>query len=197
MARPRGTARAKKPILKKEYERLINATNRSLELQSGTKIKFIRAFTLLYLTGCRISEIAELDTKDVENMIEDNEYSLTNSTKTKTPRLISFDSNHSQIKILKTLLPVNGGYLFEKNNSSKPMTAGALKLMMNRFIHKILGKYYSTHSFRSGYITIAHQLGHSLEHIRQDIGHKSTTTTARYATVTNEEISHGKNLREW
>lgn len=197
MARPKGTTRAKKPILKKEFERLLNATHKSLSIRNSTKIKLTSAFTILYLTGCRVSEIIELNTKDVELMIQNNEYSLTNNTKTKTSRLISFDSNHQQIEFLKKILPLDGGYLFARNNSKEPMTTSALKLLMNQFIHRVLGELYSTHSFRSGYITTAHQLGLSLEHIRQDIGHANISTTARYATVTNEEISQGKNLREW
>lgn len=192
-----GTARAKKPILKKEFDRLINATNRSLELQSQTKMKLTRAFTLLYLTGCRISEIAKLTSKDIEQMVQENEYSLTNSTKTKTARLISFSENLTQIEFLKKILPAADGYLFPRNNSSEPMHVESLKLMMNRFIQRILGKLYSTHSFRAGYITTAHQLGLSLEHIREDIGHASIATTARYATVTHVEIAQAKNQRAW
>ena len=197
MSRPKGTTRAKKPILKKEFDRLINATNRSLELQSATKVKFVSAFTMLYLTGCRVSEIVNFNTKDVQKMISENEYSLTNKTKTKKSRLINFDSNKQQIELLKKILPKEGRYLFARNNSNTPMSVGALTLMMNKFIHSILGELYSTHSFRAGYITTAHQLGLSLEHIRQDIGHTSISTTARYATVTNEEISRGKNQRVW
>jgi len=82
MARPKGTTRAKKPIMKKEFDRLINAVNRSLEIKSPTKLKLTRAFTLLYLTGCRVSEIAYFKSDDVREMIHDNEYSLTNDTKT-------------------------------------------------------------------------------------------------------------------
>ncbi|MCX6076029.1 MAG: tyrosine-type recombinase/integrase [Campylobacterales bacterium] len=192
-----GTARAKKPILKKEFDHLINATNRSLELQSQTKMKFIRAFTLLYLTGCRISEIAKLTSIDIEQMIQANEYSLTNSTKTKSARLISFSENLEQIEFLKKILPHANGYLFPRNNSKEPMHTQSLKLMMNKYIQKVLGTLYSTHSFRAGYITTAHQIGLSLEHIRQDIGHASIATTARYATVTHTEIAAAKNQRVW
>lgn len=197
MPRPKGTTRAKKPILKKEFDRLINATNRSLELQSQTKMKLIRAFTLLYLTGCRISEIAKLTSSDIEQMIMENEYSLTNATKTKSARLISFSENLTQIEFLKKILPKESSYLFPRNNSPEPMRVESLKLMMNRFIQKILGALYSTHSFRAGYITTAHQIGLSLEHIREDIGHASIATTARYATVTHAEISQAKNHRAW
>jgi len=192
-----GTTRAKKPILKKEFDRLINATNKSLSLHPATKRKFTSAFTLLYLTGCRISEIVNFSAKDVQQMIQENEYSLTNKTKTKTSRLISFDSNQLQIEYLKKILPKNDVFIFAKNNTNKPMTTGAFTIMMNKFIHSILGELYSTHSFRAGYITASHQLDLSLEHIRQDIGHKNIATTARYAIVTNEEISLGKNKRIW
>lgn len=195
--RPVGTTRAKKPILKKEFDRLIRAIHHNTDIKSPTKLKLTRAFTLLYLTGCRAGEIVNMTRSDLEQMIHENEYSLTNATKTKTPRLISFDESKAQIEFLKKLLPEKGEYLFARNNSDTPMTASALKLLMNTFIHTILGALYSSHSFRAGYITAFHQQGLSLEHIRQDIGHANIATTARYATVTNEEISRGKNHRAW
>lgn len=196
--RPVGTTRAKKPILKKEFDRLIKAVKMNTEIKSPTKLKLTRAFTLLYLTGCRAGEIVKFTRTDLEQMIMDNEYSLTNATKMKTPRLISFDEAQVQIEMLRQLLPlVDGTYLFPRNGADIPMTASAFKLLMNGFIHALLGELYSTHSFRKGYITIAHQQGLSLEHIRIDIGHRSLATTARYAEVTHEEISRGKNNRKW
>lgn len=196
MGRPTGTTRVKKPILKKEYDRLIRAVNYNTDMKSVTKTKMICAFTLLYLTGCRVSEITRLTRDDLDSMICENEYSLTNSTKTKTPRLISFDEGKAQIEFLKKLAPAKK-CIFYRNNSESPMTVSALTLLLNRFIHTILGQLYSTHSFRAGYVTAFHQQGMSLEHIRQDIGHASIATTARYATVTSQEISLGKNTIKW
>lgn len=195
--RPAGTTRAKKPIFKKEYERLMAAAGRSQEIKGTSRTKLKNAFTLLYLTGCRVSEITNFSMRDIEHMINENEYSLTNATKTKKARLISFDEQKIQIDMLKKLNATGGGYLFAKNNSTEPMTTSSLKLMMNTFIHKVLGELYSTHSFRTGYITTAHQVGLSLEHIREDIGHANISTTARYTKVTHQEISRGKNLRVW
>lgn len=196
--RPSGTTRAKKPIQKKEFDRLIAAAKRGIDIKHPTKHKLVRAFTLLYLTGCRISEIVNMTARDLKQMIEHNEYSLANNTKTRTPRLITFDEKRVQVQLLKEILPVQDGYLFARNgNESTPMSTAGLKLLMNRFIHAILGELYSTHSFRAGYITTAHAIGLSLEHIREDIGHANIATTARYATVTHEEISRGKNLRAW
>jgi integrase/recombinase XerD len=195
--RPKGTTRAKKPIGKKEFDRLIDALAKSRTIKSPTRAKLTRGFTLLYMTGCRVSEIAHLHSDDLQRMVRDNEYSLTNATKTKRSRLISFDSEGVQAERLRQLLPKLPGHLFARNGSDKPMTASALTQLMNGFIHRVLGELYSTHSFRAGYVTEAHRLGFSLEHIRQDIGHKNISTTARYATVTNEEISHGKTKRKW
>lgn len=196
MARPINTTRVKKPIFKKEFDRLISATHKSLSIRSSTRVKLTRAFTLLYLTGCRVSEIIDFTTADLEKMIQDNEFSLTNDTKTRTPRLISFDTDHRQVERIQQILPAEQGYLFCRNNSTQHMSVDALKRLMNTMMHRTLGQLYSTHSFRAGYITTAHQLGLSLEHIRQDIGHKDLATTARYATVTNEEIAQAKNQRE-
>jgi len=80
--RPKGTTRAKKPIQKREYERLMLATRNSLVIKSATRVKLQRAFTLLYLTGCRVSEIANFTKDEMEMFIKHNEFSLTNNTKT-------------------------------------------------------------------------------------------------------------------
>ena len=77
------------------------------------------------------------------------------------------------------------------------MTVSALKLLMNKFIHRVLGELYSTHSFRAGYITIAHKQGLSLAHIQNDIGHENIETTALYIKVTSEEIAYAKTQRRW
>jgi len=197
MARPKGTTRAKKPIHKKEFERLVNAASRSLHLQYTTKIKFITAFNLLYITGCRVSEIIEFSKNDLLEMIENNEYSLFNNTKTKKARLISFDSDRVQVEMLHNILPKSDGYLFRKNNSTRPMSVSSLKLQMNKFIHEILGELYSTHSFRTGYITTAHRVGLSMRQIQADIGHSNVSTTSRYISISQEEISHGKTQIVW
>jgi site-specific recombinase XerD len=197
MARPKGTTKVRKPLFKKEYERLINATHKSLSIRASTRVKLANAFILLYFTGCRISEISKLKKEDIEQIILTNEHSLSNDSKTGKPRLISFDSNRVQADALKKMQFLDDGYLFAKNNSQKPMTVSSLTTQINTFMKRVLGELYSTHSFRGGYITIAHKQGFSLEHIREDIGHKNISTTARYVTVTSEDIADGKNKREW
>jgi len=195
--RPKGSTRAKKPIQKREYERLMIATRNSKNIKDSTRVKLQRAFTLLYLTGCRVSEIANFTKDEMEMFVRDNEFSLKNDTKSKKPRLISLDDERVQSMMLRKILPRKDKYLFAKNNSTEPMRADSLKLLMNTFIHKILGELYSTHSFRQGYVTTQHKLGFSLEFIRKDIGHVNISTTARYATVTPREIASAKSAIDW
>ncbi len=195
--RPKGSTRAKKPILGYEFYKLLAILAHDKQIKKATKQKLKMAYTLLYITGCRISEISSLTKQDLLYMCEHNEYSLTNKTKTKKPRLISFSSNKSQIKLLKSILPKKDGYLFCKNKSDKPMSKESLKRLCNSFLHKSLGTLYSTHSFRHGYITRLHQNGKSLKFMCQDIGHTSQATTALYIEVSNQEIADGKNDIEW
>lgn len=195
--RPKGSTRAKKLITNEEFFKLLYLLQKNKKVKKATKTKLKRAFTLLYVTGCRISEIAYLKKSDLLEMIEHNEYSLTNQTKTNHPRLISFSKNGEQIEMLKELLFDEDTYLFCKNNSNKPMSKESLKRLCNNFLHVSLGKLYSTHSFRKGYLTSLHTNGKSLEYMRQDIGHTSLVTTALYIEITPEEIAKGKDTIKW
>ncbi len=195
--RPRGSTRAKKTITDYEFYKLLSLIKANKKIKSSTKEKLKIAFTLLYVTGCRISEISSMTKEDLLYMIQNKEYSLTNKTKTKKPRLITFSDSDSEIQLLLDIIPKKDGYLFCKNKTQKPMSKKSLTRLCNNFLHTHLGKLYSTHSFRKGYITILHQMGESLETIRQDIGHVSIVTTARYTEVSTKEIAHIKSKRNW
>ena len=190
MARPIGTTRAKKAIEKYEFDKLISFTNTTKHLaQQRARVKLKRAFTLLYVTGCRISEIVDFTTNDIRDMIEKKEYSLSNNTKTKKARLMIFGAQ--ECEILKTLLVPENIKLF--NN----VTVGYLTLKCNDIIHKCLGSLYSTHSFRAGYVTRLAKSGENIELIRSDIGHKNIATTARYIKVTDEDKRKAKERLVW
>jgi integrase len=188
-----GTTRAKKPILKDDFYRLISFTTKTNHLQQQrARVKLKRAFTILYLTGCRISEIVDFTVSDLKKTIESKEL-LIKSTKTKTnqDRLISF--SNKQIETLKTLLP----QVPNSNFKLFDVTAGYLTIKCNDVIHKCLGSLYSTHSFRAGYITRLANNNENIELIRSDIGHKNISTTAIYIKVTEEEKREAKEKLDW
>ncbi len=190
MARPKGTTRTKKPITKWEYDKLIYFCKKNPEIkQQKLRVKLIRAFTLLYLTGCRVSEIHHLRTSDLEFICKYEEYLLPSGlTKTKKDRLISFSKN--QIEILKAIIP----------NMEKPLfdvSCGYLTIKLNKIMHKCLGALYSTHSFRQGYITKMIKDGNDLHLVKKDIGHKSPYTTLEYVSSTQNEIKAAKERILW
>ena len=189
MARPKGTTRAKKAIGKFEFEKLIAFTKRTSCLQQQrARVKLIRAYTLLYVTGCRISEIIDFQTKDLQKIIENKEYSLTNDTKTDTPRLIILSDQ--QIELIKSITPHENIKLFD-------VSIGYLTIKANNVIHKCLGDLYSSHSFRAGYITRLANNGANAKLIQEDIGHAKVETTMRYIKVTDEDKRKAKEKLSW
>jgi integrase len=189
MARPKGTTRAKKPIEKYEYEKLMSFANRSKFIkQHRLRIKLKRVFTLLYITGCRISEIIDLSTSDLKMMCEHKEYSLANNTKTKKSRLIVFSD--SQIELLKSIVPSVQIKLFDVSSSY-------LTIKTNNIIHKCLGELYSTHSFRAGYVTRLANTGANIKLIQEDIGHTNISTTIRYIKIKDDQKREAKEKLIW
>jgi len=187
--RPVGTTRARKHIEKIEYERLIRFVNRSGFIkQERVKVKLRRCFTLLYVTGCRISEIVGFTTMDLRAMVQDREYSLTNATKTKQSRLIIL--GEKQAELIRKITPDFNVRLFDV--SARYLTGKA-----NEVIHACLGELYSTHSFRSGYVTRLANSGANLKLIQEDVGHCNMATTARYIRVTDEQKRAAKEKLAW
>lgn len=190
MARPIGTTRVKKPITKFEFDKLIHFVGRTNHIHhSGLRERLRRAFTLLFITGCRVSEIMNFTSDDVRKMILEKEFSLANNTKTKSSRLITYADG--QLELLRNILPVGQVRLFGD------VSLEYFNIKMNKIIHLCLGELYSSHSFRSGYITRLALNGENIKLIQEDIGHRSIQTTARYIKITSEDKRTAKSKLEW
>lgn len=195
MARPIGKTKAKKAIRKADFEKLMDFVGKNKKMNYPTRSKLKIAFTLLYCTGCRISEITNFTKSDLEQMIKYKEFSLTNRTKTNRPRYIEFSD--SQILLLEKVNPKETGYLFKKNNSLEAMTITGLTTLCNTYIHIALGELYSSHGFRRNMITqILHKTGR-IKLAQLHIGHKSPSTTTRYDTPADGEIRNTLNSINW
>ena len=193
--RKAGITKAKKAIRKADFERLFDFVCKNKMMNQPTRSKLKIAYTLLYVTGCRISEIVNFTKNDLERMIKFKEFSLTNKTKTKNPRFIEFSD--SQIVLLEKVITKEEGFLFKKNNSLEPMTITGLTTLCNYYIQVALGDLYSSHGFRRNMITqILHKTGR-LKLAQLHIGHKSPSTTTRYDTPHDGEIRNTLNTIEW
>jgi len=62
--------------------------------------------------------------------------------------------------------------------------------MINKVIKEVLGKDYSSHSFRGGLITEMGSKGVNVKLIKDFIGHKNVETTLRYIRGSDEDIKN-------
>ncbi len=194
MARPKGT-KAKRPITKELYYKLIHFVNECKDIKPVSKEKLKIAYTLLYTTGCRISEIKDFTNKDLDFIIEHKNYSTDNNTKTSKARFIKFSDMH--IELIKKHYPKKEGYLFNKNKDTKPMSITGLTNLCNQYIHEALGELYSSHGFRRNMVTSILKSTGRLSVAQAHIGHKNPITTARYDIATEEDIEDALNRTEW
>lgn len=188
--RPIGSTKDRQPIYKEEFEKLIELTKHDKEIQKSTKLKLIRAFTLLYFTGCRVSEIIDFTCDDIEIICRNKISSLGNNTKTKRPRALRF--NEEGVRVLSKLdysdCPESTGFLFYKNASDESMSEGAFTRLLNTYLSQKLSDLYTTHSFRAGYITRIVEATGNLETARALVGHSSIKTTIGYLSATQKQM---------
>lgn len=195
MARPTNTSIERKPILEKEFKKLITYTKSDYSIKEHRRIRNLQVFLFLYYSACRVSEIVNLTFKDLKIIIDKKEFSLGNNTKTKKPRLIYFSDN--AIKELKQVFQSdmekfeNNAYLFRSwNKPLEKMNVSAFTRELNKYIHLVLGKLYSTHSFRQGSITDMAMKSVNPKIIQKFIGHKNIATTLRYVTPSEQDIKN-------
>lgn len=185
--RPKGSTKDRQPIGEEEFKRLILITKRDKSLQHTTRLKMVRAFTLLRLSACRVSEIINFRVEDLHHIIKTSSISLDNRNKTKKPRLLRFSGNG--IMMLRELdLSDTSNMLFYKNGSSKPMSAAVFTRVLNEQIKKVLGDLYTSHSFRAGLITDALRHTGNIKIAQAIAGHSNYKTTLEYIKVSNEDI---------
>ncbi len=186
--RPIGTSRDRQPIGGDEFKRLISITLRDKSLQYSTKQKFLRAFTLLRLTACRVSEIINFSKNDLDHILKHSNISLNNQTKTKKPRLLRFSSNGLAM-IRELNVSDTNDKLFYKNGRSVSMSVAVFTRSLNKQIAKVLGELYTTHSFRAGLITdILNETG-NIRIAQAVAGHSSFKTTVGYVKASNKTIN--------
>lgn len=184
--RPIGSTKDRQPIFKEEFDRLIELTKHDKDIQKNTKLKLLRAYTLLYLTGCRVSEIINFTCKDLETIIRHKAISLGNDTKTKKPRALMF--NDEGIKMLTSLsyvdCPKSSETFFYSNTYDTPMDEAVFTRIINTHLESKLGALYTSHSFRAGYVTRIIEVTGNPKTAQDLVGHSNLKTTLGYVSTT-------------
>lgn len=186
--RPKFTNRNSKPILDKEYQILKTYVN-GLETFETTKIKWLRSLEFLFLSGLRVSELLNIKIKDIKDGIQKGEMSIYIS-KQKTIRHIPLSPN--SIKVLKKLIVDENDdesyFIHKRNNVRSKLNSNGFTKDFNDLIQLVLGREYSSHSFRKGIITEFSSKGINPKITQTFIGHRNVTTTLNYYKPTMENV---------
>lgn len=168
-----------------EFEKLNQYVKENEKLRASTKENFIKSFTLLYFTGCRIGELFELRNKDLINAIEKGEIIIKSNSENNFRKLVFTDNGIMTIKKLCHEYNVgkedlNSYVLRSKGVANISPNQTTYAKMLNKVIRDCLGEGYSSHSFRISFITELLKVGVNTSVVRDLSGHKNTSTTLHY-----------------
>lgn len=186
--RPKFTNKNSKPILDKEFQVIKSYVN-GLETYETTKIKWLRSLELLFMSGLRVSEILDIKIKDIKNGIEKSELSVF-VKKQKIIRHIPLSTK--SINTLKKLIinetDTESYFIHKRNNGRTKLNPNGFTKEFNDLLQLVLGKDYSSHSFRKGLITQMSIKGINPKITQTFIGHRNVTTTLNYYKPTVEDV---------
>ena len=188
MGRPKNTNKNSKPILEKEFSILKSYVN-GLETFETTKSKWIRSLELLFMSGLRVSEILEIRIKDIQNGIDNSELSVF-VKKQKIIRHIPLSPKSVNIlkRLIKDETDMDGYFIHKRNSKRSNLNPNGFTKELNDLLQLVLGKDYSSHSFRKGLITQMSMKGINPRLTQAFIGHRNVTTTLNYYKPTTEDI---------
>jgi len=206
VGRPRHTSRNKEAIKWSEYEFLMSWLEKASGLRDGYILRYQRAFTLLFLTGMRSSELGLIEVDDIRHAIREGFYSLTNKTKTGKPRKVLLSDRGVGMlqKYFAVFLEDESIHAYNEKvfatprdpNRRRALNMATMNTDMNDVLHAAFNSVlYSTHGFRSGVITeMAVDMKLPIKVVSQFIGHSSEATTLKYVKVQEQDISEAVNL---
>lgn len=178
----------KEYITEIEHQKLLTYLKGKENIHECTKSNLARTFTLLYFTGCRLNEIKQLRLHNIKTIIETGEFIII-TPKTNRERKLFFSK--TAIKEIKKYFDLsqsdNSFVIGTKGDFTKTPSDITFIASVNKFIQEVLGKRYSSHSFRSGLIT---EMSKSVnpKFIQKFIGHSDINTTMRYIKPTDEDL---------
>ncbi|WP_458699922.1 tyrosine-type recombinase/integrase [Sulfurospirillum sp. 1307] len=189
----RGVKRIKESVTEVEYKKLMNGVRGDESLRATSRTNLLRTFTLLYFTGLRVNELQELRLYHIRELTEQGSTILL-LPKTRSERKVF--AGEEFVKQLKRLFEITD----ESDLDARVIVKGAVKSkkeginhdvfikQVNAVMKSILGKGYTSHSFRQGLITEMGTKGINVKIISQFIGHSDVKTTMRYIKPTDDDV---------
>ena len=183
------TKRIKKSITEKEYKILISHTKGDDSLKEFNRKRFLMIFWLLYYSGARINELSQIKYKHIKEIVQNAETVIV-AYKTKNERILYFsDQSIKEIKKYFDLTEDENDYIIASwNNPKNRMHEISLINLVNKYMRKVLGAGFTSHSFRQGLLTEMGSRSINPKIIQSFIGHSDVKTTLRYIKPTAADV---------
>ena len=183
------TKKIKKSITEKEYKLLQSHTKGDDSLKEFNRHRFLRIFSFLYFSGMRINELSQIKYKHIREIIQNGETIIV-THKTKNERILYFsDQAVKEIKKYFDLSEDENDYVISSwNNPKNRMHEISLINLVNKYMKKVLGEGFTSHSFRQGLLTEMGTRSINPKIIQSFIGHSDVKTTLRYIKPTANDV---------
>lgn len=192
MAEEKEIKRIKENITEVEYKKLMTYVRGNENIRKNTKLNLLRTFTILFFTGLRVNEVQELKVKDIKKLIDEQSLKITISKTSSERKLYLSNSFKKELLKIFDLKNEDLEHRVIAKGSSKNKKVGINNIVfiqqINSTIKNILGKGYSSHSFRQGLITEMGSKSINIKIISQFVGHKNVSTTMGYIKPTDDQI---------
>ncbi len=151
--------------------------------------RFLMIFSFLYFSGIRINEISQLKVKQMKDLFAKGEITIV-AHKTDSERVIHFSENG--IKELKKYFDLDGSdedfVICSWANPKTKLHDISLINLVNRYMKKVLGEGFTSHSFRQGLLTEMGARSINPKIMQSFIGHSDVKTTLRYVKPTEKDV---------
>ena len=183
------TKKIKKSITEKEYKLLQSHTKGDDSLKEFNRNRFLRIFSFLYFSGVRINELSQIKYKHIKEIIKNGETVIV-THKTKNERILYFsDKSIKEIKKYFDISEDENDYIIASwNNPKNKMHEISLINLVNKYMKKVLGEGFTSHSFRQGLLTEMGSRSINPKIIQSFIGHSDVKTTLRYIKPTAADV---------
>lgn len=144
-------------------------------------LKEAAVLELLYTTGIRVSELCNIENKDL-NL---NDGLLLIHGKGNKERVIDIE-NHEVIRALEKYNNAETGnsQFFFQNRQHRKLSDQSVRLIINKYADLVCAEQHITpHMFRHSFATYLLDAGVDIRYIQQLLGHSSITTTQIYTYV--------------
>ena len=158
----------------------------SIDISDSVGLRNRLLIEMLYATGCRVSEIANIKISDINF----NNNSIKIFGKGSKERIVYFGdyARYYLDLYLNRNINNNGKYLFVNENNDKMDITEIEKIIKDIVYNLSIKSHVTPHTFRHTFATHLLNNGADIKTVQELLGHSSLNTTGIYTHVSNERL---------